>query len=148
MNPRAPIKKVHFGNAPLEEILDIRGFNLNAVLEIDPEFLEEEEHEHDEHVSSFVFRSEQPFDGVKLEEFLSGLTQVYGNDMLRYKGVLYLKDNPNRVVFQGVHMLMGGDMAKPWGQDEQPESTMVFIGRNLPEDLFLKGLEQCLVAAQ
>ena len=84
----------------------------------------------------------------KLEEFLSGLTQVYGKDMLRYKGVLYLKDNPNRVVFQGVHMLMGGDMAKPWAEGEQPASTMVFIGRNLPEDLFVKGLEQCLVKAQ
>ncbi len=148
INPRAPIKRVHFGSAPLEEILDIRGFNLNAILEIDPEFLEEDEHEHDEHVNSFVFRSERPFDGVKLEEFLSGLTQVYGKDMLRYKGVLYLKDNPNRVVFQGVHMLMGGDMAKPWGADERPANTMVFIGRNLPEDLFVKGLEQCLVTAQ
>ena len=148
INPRAPIKKVHFGNAPIAEILDIRGFNLNAVLEIDPEFLEEDEHEHDEQVNSFVFRSERPFDGVKLEEFLSGLTQVYGQDMLRYKGVLYLKDNPNRVVFQGVHMLMGGDIAKPWGTDEKPGSTMVFIGRNLPEDLFIQGLEQCLVTAQ
>jgi G3E family GTPase len=148
MNPRAPIKKVHFGNAPIKEILDIRGFNLNAILEIDPDFLKEEEHEHDEHVSSFVFRSERPFDGVKLEEFLSGLTQVYGNDMLRYKGVLYLKDNPRRVVFQGVHMMMGGDMGKAWGKNEKRSSTMVFIGRKLPEDLFVKGLEQCLVTAQ
>ncbi len=148
MNPRAPIKKVHFGNAPIEEILDIRGFNLNAILEIDPQFLEEDEHEHDEHVSSFVFRSDRPFDGVKLEEFLSGLTQVYGNDMLRYKGVLYLKDNPRRVVFQGVHMMMGGDMGKAWGKNEKRSSTMVFIGRKLPEDLFVKGLEQCLVTPQ
>jgi G3E family GTPase len=148
MNPRAPIKKVHFGNAPIDEILDIRGFNLNAILEVDPEFLKEEEHEHAEHVSSFVFRSERPFDGTKLEEFLSGLTQVYGNDMLRYKGVLYLKDNPNRVVFQGVHMMMGGDMGKPWGKNEKRSSTLVFIGRNLPEDLFVKGLEQCLAKAQ
>ena len=65
--------------------------------------------------------------------------------MLRYKGVLYLKDNAHRVVFQGVHMLMGGDLGRPWGKDEKRSSTMVFIGRNLPEDLFIKGLEQCLV---
>jgi G3E family GTPase len=148
MNPRAPIKKVHFGNAPIDEILDIRGFNLNAILEVDPEFLKEQEHEHDEHVSSFVFRSERPFDGTKLEEFLSGLTQVYGQDMLRYKGVLYLKGNPNRVVFQGVHMMMGGDMGKPWGKKEKRESVLVFIGRNLPEDLFVKGLEACLEKTQ
>ncbi|MFM9968549.1 MAG: CobW family GTP-binding protein [Burkholderiales bacterium] len=148
LNPRAPIRKVHFGNAPVGEILDIRGFNLNAVLEIDPDFLEDAAHEHAEHVRSFVFRSDRPFDGVKLEEFLSGLTQVYGPDMLRYKGVLYLKDNAHRVVFQGVHQLMGGDMGKPWGDKEKRESVMVFIGRNLPEDLFVKGLEQCLETAQ
>ena len=145
MNPRAPMKKVHFGNIPIEEVFDIRGFNLNAVLQIDPDFLGDAEHTHDEHVRSFVFRSKKAFDGTKLEEFLSGLTQVYGNDMLRYKGMLYLKGNPRRVVFQGVHMMMGGDMGKPWGKDEARESVMVFIGRNLPEDLFIRGLEQCLV---
>lgn len=148
LNPRAPIRKVHFGNAPVGEILDIRGFNLNATLEIDPDFLEDAAHDHNEHVRSFVFRADRPFDGVKLEEFLSGLTQVYGPDMLRYKGVLYLKDNAHRVVFQGVHQLMGGDMGKPWGEGEKRGSVMVFIGRNLPEDLFVKGLEQCLETSQ
>src|SRR3954465_5908977 len=148
MNPRAPIKSVHFGNAAIDEILDIRGFNLNAVLELDPAFLEDDEHEHDEQVSSFVFRSEKPFDGTRLEEFLSGLIQVYGPNMLRYKGVLYLKGNTNRVVFQGVHMLMGGDVGRPWSKDEKRSSTLVFIGKNLPQDLFIKGLEQCLEATQ
>ena len=145
MNPRAPIKKAHFGNTPIEDILDIRGFNLNATLELDPDFLEDGEHEHDEHVRSFVFRSGKPFDSVKLEEFLSGVVQIYGPDMLRYKGVLHMKGNTHRVVFQGVHMLMGGDLGRPWGKDEQRSSTMVFIGKNLPQDLFIKGLEQCLV---
>ena len=145
MNPRAPIKQAHFGNAPLEDILDIRGFNLSAVLEIDPDFLEESEHEHDEYVSSFVFRSDKPFDSAKLEEFLSGVAQIYGPDMLRYKGVLSMKGNTHRVVFQGVHMLMGGDLGRAWAKDEKRSSTMVFIGRNLPQDLFVKGLEQCLV---
>jgi len=148
MNPRAKIRQVHFGNASLDEILDIRGFNLNAVLELDPEFLEEDEHGHDEHVSSFVFRSDKPFDGVRLEEFLSGLVQAYGPNMLRYKGVLYLKGNTNRVVFQGVHMLMGGDIGRPWGKQEKRSSTLVFIGKDLPQDLFIKGLEQCLEAPQ
>ncbi len=148
INPRAPIRKVHFGQAPIEDILDIRGFNLSAVLEIDPEFLEDDEHEHDERVSSFIYRSDRPFDGVRLEEFLSGLIQAYGQDMLRYKGVLYLRDNAHRVVFQGVHMMMGGDLGKPWGAEERRQSTLVFIGRGLPEDVFIKGLEQCLVQAQ
>ena len=145
INPRAPIKPVHFGNTPLDDILDIRGFNLNAILEIAPGFLEDAEHEHDDAVHSFVFRAEQPFDGVKLEEFLSGMIQIHGPDLLRYKGVLWLDQNENRVVFQGVHMLMGGDMGKPWGAGEKRASVMVFIGRNLPEDLFVQGLKQCLV---
>jgi G3E family GTPase len=148
MNPRAPIKPVHFGVAPIDEILDIRGFNLNAILDVDPAFLQDAEHEHADAVRSFVFRAGRPFDGRRLEEFLSALIRVHGADMLRYKGVLHLEGNPNRVVFQGVHMLMGGDVGKPWGADETRESKLVFIGRNLPEDLFIEGLEQCLVKVQ
>ena len=93
-------------------------------------------------------RRNAPIDGIRLEEFLAGLVQVHGRDMLRYKGVLYLKDNAHRVVFQGVHMLMGGDLGKPWGKDEKRASTLVFIGRNLPEGVFIEGLEQCLAQAQ
>ena len=144
INPRAPVKKVHFGEAPLEEILDIRGFNLNAILELDPEFLADIPHAHHDEVESFVFRSQKPFDGDKLEQFLSGMIQVYGPDLLRYKGVLWMKGNPRRVVFQGVHMMMGGDLGKPWAKGDRKESVMVFIGRKLPKDLFLAGLEQCV----
>jgi len=143
MNPRAPVKKVHFGAAPIEEILDIRGFNLNAILELDPEFLADTHHDHHDQVESFVFRSDKAFNGDKLEQFLSGMIQVYGPDLLRYKGVLWMKGNQRRVVFQGVHMMMGGDMGKPWGKDKK-QSVMVFIGKKLPKDLFLAGLEECL----
>ena len=144
MNPRAPIKPVHFGNAPLEEVLDIRGFNLNAILELDPEFLGDARHEHHDAVESFVYRADKPFDGDKLEQFLSGMIQVYGPDLLRYKGVLWLRGNARRVVFQGVHMMMGGDLGKPWDKGEKKRSVMVFIGKKLPRDLFVAGLEQCL----
>jgi G3E family GTPase len=144
MNPRAPIKKVHFGDAPIEEVLDIRGFNLNAILQLDPEFLAESHHEHADEVESFVFKSDKPFDGQKLEQFLSGMIQVYGPDLLRYKGVLWMKGNPRRVVFQGVHMMMGGDMGKPWGKGEKKQSVMVFIGKQLPKDIFIAGMEECL----
>jgi len=144
MNPRAPIKKVHFGEMPIGEVLDIRGFNLNAILEIEPDFLTDTQHEHHDEVESFVFRSGKPFDGDKLEQFLSGMIQVYGPDLLRYKGVLWMKGNARRVVFQGVHMMMGGDLGKPWGKGEKKESVMVFIGKKLPKDLFVAGLEQCV----
>jgi G3E family GTPase len=144
MNPRAPIKKVHFGNAPLAEVLDIRGFNLNAILELDPQFLTDIAHEHHDEVESFVFESDKPFNGDKLEQFLSGMIQVYGPDLLRYKGVLWMKGNPRRVVFQGVHMMMGGDLGKPWTKAEKKRSILVFIGKKLPKDLFLAGLKECL----
>jgi G3E family GTPase len=144
MNPRAPIKKVHFGEAPLAEVLDIRGFNLNAILELDPQFLTDIQHEHHDEVESFVFESDKPFNGDKLEQFLSGMIQVYGPDLLRYKGVLWMKGNPRRVVFQGVHMMMGGDMGKPWTKAEKKRSILVFIGKKLPKDLFLAGLKECL----
>ena len=142
MNPRAPIKKVHFGNAPIEEVLDIRGFNLNAILELDPEFLTSIAHEHHDEVESFVFKSDKPFDGQKLENFLSGMIQMYGPDLLRYKGILWMKGKKARVVFQGVHMMMGGDMGKPWGKNEKKSSLLVFIGKKLPKDLFIAGVSR------
>ncbi len=144
MKQRAPIKKVHFGNAPLNEVLDIRGFNLNAILELDPEFLTSIAHEHHDEVESFVFKSDKPFDGQKLESFLSGMIQVYGPDLLRYKGILWMKGKKERVVFQGVHMMMGGDVGKPWGKNEKKGSLLVFIGKKLPRDIFIAGLEECL----
>ena len=144
MNPRAPIKKVHFGDAPIGEVLDIRGFNLNAILELDPEFLTSIAHEHHDEVESFVFKADKPFDGQKLENFLSGMIQMYGPDLLRYKGILWMKGKKERVVFQGVHMMMGGDMGKPWGKNEKKSSLLVFIGKRLPKDLFIAGLEECL----
>jgi G3E family GTPase len=144
INPRAPIKPVHFGDAPIAEILDIRGFNLNAVLEIDPNFLTSDDHDHDEAVGSFVFKTDRPFDATKLEDFLGGLVQVYGQDMLRYKGVLFVKGSERQTVFQGVHMMMGADLGRRWQPGEKPSSKMVFIGRKLPKDMFIQGLQQCL----
>ncbi len=144
MNPRAPIKPMKFGDAPISELLDIRGFNLNSILEINPQFLVSDEHEHDDNVQSFVFRSNRPFDSSKLEDFLSGIIQVYGQDMLRYKGVLFMKGSDKQTIFQGVHQMMGADQGKRWPPGEKPSSKMVFIGRNLPKETFIKGLEQCL----
>jgi G3E family GTPase len=168
INPRAPIGKSHFGSAPIEEILDIRGFNLNQKLEIDPDFLAAEEHhrEHhdcDEHcghqhaahraggrshsddITALVFKSTRPFDSARLDEFLGGLVQVYGPRMLRYKGVLLMNGADRKVVFQGVHQMMGTDIGGKWEDAEVRGSKMVFIGKNLPKEIFIRGLEQCLV---
>ena len=145
MNPRAHQKKVHFGEADIKEILDIRGFNLNAILEIDPGFLEgEDHHQHDDDIASFVWRDARPLHMEKIETFLSLMIQNYGEDLLRYKGVLNVQGEPRRMIFQGVHMLMGGTPGKPWEPGEARESVMVFIGRKIPRRLFEEGLAYCV----
>ncbi|HEU4622124.1 MAG TPA: GTP-binding protein [Burkholderiaceae bacterium] len=148
MNPRAKIKPVAFGNTDISDVLDIRGFNLNAVLEVDPNFLNSghDHHSHDDEIQAFAFKSDKAFDPARLEEFLGSIVQVYGNDMLRYKGVLNMSGMSRRVIFQGVHMMMGSDVGKTWDKNERRSSTMVFIGRKLPRDVIVKGLEQCLVS--
>jgi G3E family GTPase len=178
MNPRAPQRAVHFGDVALSEVFDLRGFNLNAKLDIDPDFLKAEEldhghdhhdhahhdhehgehcdhpshhgehghhHHHDDDVKSFVFRSERAFDPAKLEDFLGAVVNVYGPKMLRYKGVLFMKGTDRKVIFQGVHQLMGSDLGPAWVDQEVRCSKMVFIGIDLPKDILLQGLEQSLV---
>jgi G3E family GTPase len=145
MNARATIDPVNFGQTPIEKILDIRGFNLNAALEIDPAFLETDGHSHIDDVQSFVFKSKRPFDSDRFEGFMSAVSQAYGPQLLRYKGVLYIKGSDHQMVFQGVHMLMGGDVGRPWAAGEERQSKLVFIGRKLPRDTIVKGLEQCLI---
>ncbi len=178
MNPRAPQKAVHFGDVAIKDVFDLRGFNLNAKLDIDPDFLKVEDeshaghdhhdhdhvhtehcdhpshakdsagghhHHHDDDVKSFVFRSDKPFSPAKLEDFLGAVVNIYGPRMLRYKGVLNMEGTDRKVIFQGVHQLMGSDLGPAWGDSELKTSKMVFIGIDLPKDIFLQGLEQCLV---
>ena len=172
---------VHFGEVSLKEVFDLRGFNLNAKLDIDPDFLNadahdhghdhghDHDHEHGEHcdhdhdhahgehchhphhhhhdddVKSFVFKSDRPFDPAKLEDFLGAIVNIYGPKMLRYKGVLNMKGTERKVIFQGVHQLMGSDLGPVWADSELRTSKMVFIGIDLPKDILLQGLEQCLI---
>lgn len=100
---------------------------------------------HDDAIKSFVFRSERAFDPAKLEDFLGSILQVYGERLLRYKGVLNMRGIDRRVVFQGVHQMMGSDVGTPWQASEAPNTKMVFIGVELPKDIILQGLERCLV---
>ena len=169
MNPRAPQQAVHFGEVPISKVFDLKGFNLNAKLDIDPDFLSADDghghhdhdhdhdhvhgehcdhphhHAHDDDVKSFVFRSKKAFAPAKLEDFLGAIVQVYGPKMLRYKGVLYMKGSDRKVIFQGVHQLMGSDLGPKWAPGEEKLSKLVFIGIDLPKDILLQGLEQCLV---
>ena len=102
-------------------------------------------HHFDDDVKSFVFKSEKPFDPAKLEDFLGAIVNVYGPRMLRYKGVLNMNGTERKVIFQGVHQLMGSDLGPVWAENEVKVNKMVFIGIDLPKDILLQGLEQCLV---
>lgn len=184
MNPRAPITIADFGKTPIADVLDVRGFNLNDKLELDPDFLAAHTapaaatpHGHDAHdhaahhqhstdcapdcdtdhaagasahghhddIEAFLFKSDRPFHVARLDEFLGGLVQVYGPRMLRYKGVLWMEGSDRKIVFQGVHQMMGSDVGAAWGEQEVRGSKMVFIGKTLPKQTFIEGLEQCLV---
>ena len=168
MNPRAPQTKVNFGQVPIKDVFDLRGFNLNAKLDIDPDFLKPDgghgahdhehhdhadgehcdhphHHAHDDDVKSFVFHADRPFDPAKLEDFLGSIVQVYGPKMLRYKGVLHMKGADRKVIFQGVHQLMGSDMGPKWTPGEKKASKLVFIGIDLPREILEQGLRQSLV---
>ncbi|HRD96085.1 MAG TPA: GTP-binding protein [Rubrivivax sp.] len=144
MNPRAKIGEADHGQASIDDLLDIRGFNLNAILEIEPDFLTDVDHEHDDDVISFVFREERPLNLDRVEDFLGGVIQVYGTKLMRYKGVLNIQGMKQRVVLQGVHMLMGSDAGATWKPGEKRESKMVFIGRDMPKAVLLDGLAQCV----
>ena len=143
LNVRAPIKKVNFGVTPIKDLLDIRGFNLNAILEIQPDFLTNDDHEHHDEVHSFVIKADRPLDVRKVDRYIGSLINLYGEQMLRYKGILNIKGEPRRVVFQGVHMMAGFDFASVWPEGAKRESTVVFIGRKLPEALFRELFEDC-----
>lgn len=146
LNPRASIAAVHFGQTPLGDLLDVRGFNLNAVLEIAPGFLTDGHHHHHKNkIGSFVFRSDRDFDDRRLQDFLGAVARVYGPDLLRYKGVLAVSGLPYRVIVQGVHELMGASAGADWGDGESRQSVMVFIGRDLPREIIEQGLVQSLI---
>lgn len=145
MNPRARIAECRQGVAVLDDLLDVRGFNLNAILEIEPEFLSDVSHDHDDDITSFVFRETRPMDLERIEDFLSAIVQIHGTNLMRYKGILNIKGVERRVVFQGVHMLMGSDLGLPWAPNEVRESKMVFIGKDMPREVLERGFAQSVV---
>ncbi|HFZ8995373.1 TPA: GTP-binding protein [Citrobacter freundii] len=168
MNLRASIDTVHFGEVALNKVLDLQGFNLNAVLELNSDEDDSHRdcrheqgrcehgdrhdrhdhacshHHHDDDVKSFVYRAERPFDPARLESYLGAVVQVHGPKMLRYKGVLNMHGTNRKVIFQGVHQVMGSDLGPAWQPEEVRESRMVFIGVDLPRSILEEALEQSL----
>lgn len=137
INRRAPICVVDNGRIDLAELLDVRGFNLNASLNLRPVVAADSL----DRISSMVLRTDAPLDIDRLSAFMNELLEAHGKQLLRYKGVLSIAGEERRLVFQGVLKLYGFDWDTEWAEGEPRESVMVFIADDLPEAKIREGFE-------
>ena len=172
INPYAKVHRTERCRIALPEVLGRNAFDLDRILEIEPEFLEGDghahahdhhhdhghdhdhahhhhdggglKHYHDEEMQSVSIRTDKPLNPDKFFPWVQDLVQKEGPSILRCKGILAFKDDDERFVFQGVHMILDGDHQRPWKAGEKRESRLVFIGRKLPEDKIRQGFEGCL----
>lgn len=145
INPVATIRETERCNVELSEVLGRNAFNLERILEVEPEFLDGgHDHEHDDHVSSLSLSTAQPLDPGVFLHWITTIVQTIGTDILRMKGIIAFPDDPDRFVVQSVHMLIEGAHQRPWREEEPRTSRLVFIGRNLPKELLRAGFAQCL----
>ena len=151
MNPRAPQLVATFGDVALTDVFDLGGFALDGQWNVpdDPPFETSQDHAgqrqcHDD-VNSFVFRAARPFHGARFGQFMNAMINSHGPRLLRYKGILNMHGQNRKVVLQGVHQLMSHDVGNPWDQGEPRMTKLVFIGIELPRELMMRSLQQCLV---
>jgi len=173
INPYATLHRAQRANVSIGEVLGRNAFDLDRILDIEPKFLEAEEHDHDddhhhhdhdhnghghhhhghghglkhyhdEDMQSVSLRSDKALDPEKFFPWVQDLVAKEGPNILRCKGILAFKDDPERFVFQGVHMILDGDHQRPWNEGEERVSRIVFIGRELPEEKIRTGFEACM----
>ena len=174
INPYAKLYRTQKSEIDIAKVLNQGAFDLERVLELEPAFLEEDEHHHhhhahgeacgpdcghdhdhdhhhhglkavhDEEIQSVSFSTDKPLDPDKFFPWVQNIVQVEGPNILRSKGILSFKDDPDRFVFQGVHMILDGDHQRPWKDDEKRLSRIVFIGRQLKRDLLEEGFLSCV----
>jgi G3E family GTPase len=143
INPSAIIHRTVNCNIPVAEVLDRKAFDLDRIMEVEPEFLEEgHHHHHDDEIDSFSFRAGE-VNPDKFMPWISDLTQREGVNILRCKGIVAFPKEPKRFVFQGVHMILDGDLSREWRPDEARESRVVFIGRDLNQKAIRDGFMAC-----
>jgi G3E family GTPase len=145
MNAMAKVYRTRDAAVEMNTILGVNAFDLNRALEVDPEFLGEDAHEHDDTVGSIALVEAGELDGEKLNAWLSELLQTRGPDIFRTKGILNISGEDQRFVFQGVHMLFDGRADRLWKANEPRKNELVFIGRNLDEAQLREDFRACLV---
>jgi len=144
LNKWAPIERCTNAGVALEKIMSIRGFELDRVLEMDPEFLNVDgEHMHDDRVSSVGFRLNGELDMDKTNAWIAKLLQLSGNSIYRMKGVLAMAGMDEKFVYQGVHMQFKGEFTEAWGKDEARNCRLIFIGRDLDKQMITDGFNAC-----
>jgi len=169
INPYAKLHRTQRSQVALDAVLGQNAFDLDRILDIEPQFLEAEDdhddhhdhahnhddehhhhdhgglkHYHDEEMQSLSFRTDRPLSPDKFFPWMQQLVAEDGPKILRCKGILSFKDDPDRFVLQGVHMILDGDHQREWKPNEKRESRLVFIGRDLPEEKIRKGFESCI----
>ncbi|MEM9447556.1 MAG: GTP-binding protein [Cyanobacteria bacterium P01_E01_bin.6] len=145
MNALVKIYRTRDSAIEMDAILGVNAFDLNRALDIDPQFLSEDAHEHDESVYSTAVVESGAVDVEKLNTWMSDLLQTQGPDIFRMKGILNIEGEDQRFVFQGVHMIFDGRPDRPWKSDAERKNELVFIGRNLDEEKLRAGFRACLV---
>ncbi|WP_440636990.1 CobW family GTP-binding protein [Bradyrhizobium sp. PUT101] len=166
INPYAKLHRTERCSVALADVLDRGAFDLDRILDIEPDFLEADDHDHhhhghdhhhhdhghglkhyhDEEMQSLSLKTDKPLDPNVFMPWLQNLVQVEGGKILRSKGILAFHDDEDRYVFQGVHMMLEGNHQRKWKEGEPRESRLVFIGRELPEEAIRKGFESCIVS--
>jgi G3E family GTPase len=170
LNPYARLHRTQRSNVALDEVLGRNAFDLDRILEIEPQFLKAEDehahnhdhdhhhghnhghghshgglkHYHDEEMQSLSLKTDKPLNPEKFFPWMQKLVAEEGPSILRCKGILSFANDPDRFVLQGVHMILDGDHQRPWKEGEQRDSRLVFIGRNLPEEKIKSGFESCI----
>jgi G3E family GTPase len=169
INPYAVLHKTEKCSVPLDAVLNRGAFDLERILEIEPAFLETDDHDHDhdhdhhhdhghhhghhhhgglkhyhdEDMQSVSIAIDGDVDPEKFMPWINDVVQLEGINILRSKGILAFKEEPKRFVFQGVHMILDGDLQRDWKPDEKRVSRIVFIGRNLKDEELRKGFLAC-----
>lgn len=168
INPYAKLHRTERCSVALADVLDRGAFDLDRILDIEPDFLNADDHDHDhdhhghdhhhhdhghglkhyhdEDMQSLSLKTDKPLDPNVFMPWLQNLVQVEGGKILRSKGILAFHDDDDRYVFQGVHMMLEGNHQRKWKDGEPRESRLVFIGRELPEKAIREGFESCIVS--
>ncbi len=144
INPYAKLHRTERCALPIDQLLDRNAFDLDRILDIEPDFLESgHHHHHSDEVRSMSFTIPGDVDPEKFMPWINDVSQAQGPNILRSKGILAFKGEPRRFVFQGVHMILDGDLQRDWKAGETRSSRLVFIGRDLNENELRQGFEAC-----